>query len=157
MKKNLLFAALALILCVIPMIVETVQSGKRSSSDAVFVVVVVAPLLAGLIYSVGKIKPAKDTSELGDDDGGIDWRKGNADDETMNICNGWAVLLDMVPVHEAKAAAEKLEVARMRCRIELRQEDRSFHRYGNGGMGTLMRVLVAPSDYVAAKKTITAT
>lgn len=156
MKKKLLFAALALMLCIIPMIVETAQSGKRSGG-AVFVVVVVALLLAGQIYSFGKIKPAKDASELGDDDGGIDWREENAGGETMNVCNGWAVLLDMVPVHEAKAAAEKLEVARMRCRIELRQEDRSYHRYGNGGMGTLMRVLVAPSDYVAAKKTITAT
>ena len=155
MKKKLLFAAIAItVLCVIPMIVDAAQSGK-GSGGAVFATVVVALLLVGQIYSFGKIKPAKDASELGDDDGGIDWREENIGGETVDVCNGWAVLLDRVLVHEAKAAAEKLEVAQMRCRLELLQEDRSYHRYGNGGMGTLMRVLVAPSDYAAAKKAIT--
>ena len=57
-----------------------------------------------------------------------------------------------VPVHEAKAVAEKLEESHIRCRLELLREDRAFHRFGNGGMGTRMCVLVAPSDYDAAKK-----
>ena len=52
----------------------------------------------------------------------------------------------------AKALAEKLEESHVRCRLELLKEDRAFHRFGDGGMGTRMRVLVAPSDYDAAKK-----
>ena len=70
--------------------------------------------------------------------------------------DGWAVLLDDVAVHEAKAVAEALENAQVRYRLELVQEDRAFHLYGNFGMGTRMRVLVAPSDYDAAKRTTAA-
>jgi len=44
------------------------------------------------------------------------------------------------------------EESHIRCRLELLREDRAFHRFGNGGMGTRMCVLVAPSDYAAAKK-----
>ena len=152
MRKRMTFAAIAIALfCFISMVVDRAQPGKRNG-DAVFVVVVVVLLLAGQVYSVAKMKPAKDASELGDDDGGIDWREENVGGEMVQMWNGWAVLLDEVPVHEAKAAAEKLEAAQMRCRLELLQEDRSYHRFGNGGMGTLMCVLVAPSDYAAAKK-----
>ena len=57
-----------------------------------------------------------------------------------------------VPVHEAKAVAEKLEESHILCRLELLREDRAFHHFGNGGMGTRMCVLVAPSDYDSAKK-----
>ena len=75
--------------------------------------------------------------------------------------DGWAVLLDDVAVHEARAVAEALENAHVRCRLEIIQEDRAFHRYGNFGygnfgMGTRMRVLVAPSDYDTAKRTTAA-
>ena len=55
---------------------------------------------------------------------------------------------------EAKAAAETLEKAQIRCRLELLKEDRAWHRYGNGGLGTRMCVLVAPSDYAAARKLV---
>ena len=57
-------------------------------------------------------------------------------------------------VHEAKAAAETLEKAQIRCRLELLKEDRAWHRFGNGGLGTRMCVLVAPSDYAAARKLV---
>ena len=67
--------------------------------------------------------------------------------------DGWAVLFDDVAVHEARAVAEVLENAQIRCRLEILQEDREFHLYGNFGMGTRMRVLVAPSDYDTAKRT----
>ena len=67
--------------------------------------------------------------------------------------DGWAVLFDDVAVHEARAVAEALESAQIRCRLEILQEDREFHLYGNFGMGTRMRVLVAPSDYDTAKRT----
>ena len=70
----------------------------------------------------------------------------------VEVWKGWAVLLDDVAVHEAKAMAEKLEAAHMRCRLELLEEDRAYHHYGRGGLGTRMCVLVAPSDYDAAKK-----
>lgn len=70
--------------------------------------------------------------------------------------DGWAVLLDDVAVHEAKAVAEGLGNAQVRCRLELVQEDRAFHLYGNFGMGTRMRVLVAPGDYDTAKRTTAA-
>ena len=33
-------------------------------------------------------------------------------------------------------------------------EDRSYHRYGNGGLGTRMCVLVTPDDYEKAKKLV---
>jgi hypothetical protein len=98
------------------------------------------------------MNPVKDESELDDDDGGIDWREENTGGEMVQIWNGWAVLIDDVPVHEAKALAEKFDAAQIRCRLELLKEDRAFHLFGNGGMGTRMCVLVAPSDYAAAKK-----
>ena len=46
--------------------------------------------------------------------------------------DGWAVLLNDVAVHEAKAVAEALENAQVRCRLELVQEDRAFHLYAYG-------------------------
>ena len=75
----------------------------------------------------------------------------------LQMKDGWAVLLDDVAVHEARAVAEALENAHVRCRLEIMQEDRAFDRYGNFGygnfgMGTRMRVLVAPSDYDTAKR-----
>ena len=70
--------------------------------------------------------------------------------------DGWAVLFDDVAVHEARAVAEALESTQIRCRLEILQEDREFHLYGNFGMGTRMRVLVAPSDYDTAKRTTAA-
>ena len=63
-------------------------------------------------------------------------------------------LMDNVAVHEAKAAAQALEDAHIRCRLDILSEDRSYHRYGNGGLGTRMCVLVAPEDYEKAKKVV---
>jgi hypothetical protein len=60
--------------------------------------------------------------------------------------------MDNVAVHEAKAAAQALEDAHIRCRLDILSEDRSYHCYGNGGLGTRMCVLVAPEDYENAKK-----
>ena len=151
MKKKIIFAALAVaVTSGVLTTLEMVQSGKWRGG-AIFVVVGV-PLLAIQFYAFARQKPVKDVEELDDDDGGIDWREENVVGETMPIWNGWAVLLNDAPVHEAKALAEKLEESRIRCRLELLKEDRAFHRFGNGGMGTRMCVLVAPSDYDAAKK-----
>ena len=151
MKKNIVFAALAVVaLLAIFEAVEMVQSGKWHGG-AIFAVVVV-PLLAIQFCTFSRQKPVKGVEELDDDDGGIDWREENVDVEMVDVRNGWAVLWDDVPVHEAKAFAEKLEESHIRCRLELQKEDRAFHRFGNGGIGTRMCVLIAPSDYDAAKK-----
>ena len=125
-----------------------VWSGSAVAIFAVFGLLVIVLALV----SVARMNPEKEESELDDDDGGIDWQEKNVCDEMVQMWDGWAVLIDDVPVHEAKALAEKLESEHIRCRLELLKEDRAFHLYGNGGMGTRMCVLVAPSDYNAAKK-----
>jgi len=89
---------------------------------------------------------------MNDDDGGIDWQEEYGIEVDPQIQDGWAVLLDDIAVHEARAVAEALECAQIRCRLEILQEDREFHLYGNFGMGTRMRVLVAPRDYDTAKR-----
>ena len=151
MKKKIVFAAIVVaVLLVVLTTVEMVQSGQWHGSA--MIVVVVVPLLAIQFYAVARQKPVKGPEEIDDDDGSIDWREENVDGEIVDVWNGWAVLLHDVPVHEAKAVAEKLEESHIRCRLELLREDRAFHRFGNGGMGTRMCVLVAPSDYDAAKK-----
>ena len=150
--KKILFGMIGVIaLLVILEAVEMVQSG-RWRDGAIFAVFVVVAL--PLVILLARPKPVKGVEELDDDDGGIDWREENVGGEMVRIWNGWAVLLDDAPVHEAKALAEKLESEHMRCRLELLKEDRDFHLYGNGGMGTRMCVLVAPSDYAAAKRTL---
>ena len=62
--------------------------------------------------------------------------------------------MDNVAVHEAKAAAQALEDAHIRCRLDILSEDRAYHHYGNGGLGTRMCVLVAPGDFERAKKVV---
>ena len=42
--------------------------------------------------------------------------------------------------------------AHIRCRLEILSEDRACHRYGNGGLGTRICVLVTPDDYEKARK-----
>ena len=151
MKKKMLFVVIGVVaLLVVLEAVEMVQFDKWIGSAMIAAVIVL--LLVLQFYSLARTKPVRDASELGDDDGGIDWREGNAGGEMVQMWNGWAVLLNDAPVHEAKALAERLESAHMRCRLELLKEDHAFHLYGNGGMGTRMCVLVAPSDYAAAKK-----
>ena len=112
------------------------------------------PLLVFHILRWAKAKPEKfkTLEDLDDDDGGIDWRETDAKDVVVEARDGWAVLMDNVPVHEAKAAAQALDGAHIRCRLEILSEDRACHRYGNGGLGTRMCVLVAPDDYEKAKK-----
>ena len=51
-------------------------------------------------------------------------------------------------------AAERLKESGMRCRLETLHEDRAFHMFGNGGMGTRMCVLVPPSEYARAKEVV---
>ena len=118
------------------------------------VIAVVVLFIVSQLRAVSRMKRIKDISELGDDDGGIDWREENVAGEEVSMWKGWAVLMDDVAVHEAKAAAEELERAHIRCRLELLKEDRTWHRYGNGGLGTRMSVLVAPGDYDVARKTV---
>ena len=150
MKKKILFSVIGVIaLLVILETVEMVLHG-RWSGGAIFAVYVVVALQIVILFA--RPKPVKGVEELDDDDGGIDWREENVGGEMAQIWNGWAVLLNDAPVHEAKALAERLESEHIRCRLELLKEDRDFHLYGNGGMGTRMCVLVAPSDYAAAKK-----
>ena len=151
MKKKIIFVVIvaAVVLSALA-VVEMVQFDKWHGA-AIFVFVIV-PLLAIQFYSFARQKPVKGVEELDDDDGGIDWREKGGCGEMVQMWNGWAVLLNDAPVHEAKALAEELEAAQIRCRLELLKEDRAFHLFGNGGMGTRMCVLVAPSDYAAAKK-----
>lgn len=117
---------------------------------------VILPLLVFHVLRWAKAKPEKfkTLEDLDDDDGGIDWRETGAKDVVVDTRDGWAVLMDNVPVHEAKAAAQALDGAHIRCRLEILSEDRAYHRYGNGGLGTRMCVLVAPHDYEKAKKVV---
>ena len=116
----------------------------------------IASLLVFQIIRWVKAKPEKfkTLEDLDDDDGGIDWRETGVKNIVVETRDGWAVLMDNVPVHEAKAAAQALDGAHIRCRLEILSEDRSYHRYGNGGLGTRMCVLVAPDDYEKAKKLV---
>ena len=153
--KKILFGVIGVIaLLVMLETVEMVQSGgwRGGAIFAVFMVVALP-----LVILSARPKPVKGIEELDDDDGGIDWREENVRGEVVNVCDGWIVLLNDAPVHEAKAVAEQLESAHIRCRLRLLKEDRALHVYGDGvygdyGMGTRMCVLVAPSDYVLAKK-----
>ena len=148
MKRKIIVAALAVALAL-----GVIAASGKWHGGAIFVAVVVS-LLVMQFCSFTRQKPVKDIEELDDDDGGIDWREEKVDGEVIGVWKGWAVLLDNVPVHEAKTLAEKLQECHLRCRLELLEEDRAFHLFGNGGMGTRMCVLVAPSDYDAAKKTL---
>lgn len=61
---------------------------------------------------------------------------------------------DYRAVAEAREAADRLEAAGIRCRLEVLHEDKAFHRFGNGGMGTRMCVLVPPCEYERAKSVV---
>ena len=145
-KKFSLFVA---VLIAVLAVVVYLESGKVPRNMVIAAVVV--PLIGLQFHIFTKTKPQKTLEDLDDDDGGIDWRETDAKDVVVETRDGWAVLLEDAPVHEAKAAAEKLEAAQVRCRLELQKEDRAYHRYGNGGLGTRMCVLVAPEDYKKAR------
>ena len=89
-----------------------------------------------------------------DDDGGIDWREDGGASEEPQMWNGWAILLGDCAVFEAREEADRLEAAGIRCRLEVLHEDKAFHRFGNGGMGTRMCVLVPPGEYERAKAVV---
>ena len=149
MRQKLLL--LPLVAAVLLIVVAT----KTGEMGAVAIILgIVVSLFVLQLRSSSTMKPCRDVSELDDDDGGIDWREENAPEEDVAMWKGWAVLMDDVSVHEAKSAAESLEKAQIRCRLELLKEDRDWHRFGNGGLGTRMCVLVAPGDYVAARKLV---
>ena len=149
MRQKLLL--LPLVAAVLLIVVAT----KTGEMGAVAIILgIVVSLFVLQLRSSSTMKPCRDISELDDDDGGIDWREENAPEEDVAMWKGWAVLMDDVAVHEAKAAAETLEKAQIRCRLELIKEDRAWHRFGNGGLGTRMSVLVAPGDYAAARKIV---
>ena len=123
--------------------------------DNEMIVVAAAVALGYLsILGFGRMKGRVDFKPEDDDDGGIDWRA-DAEDAPPQMVNGWAVLLDDCVVFEAKRIADRLEGAGIRCQLEILHEDRAFHWYGNGGLGTSMRVLVSPSDFDRAKRTLT--
>ena len=149
MNKKLLL--LTLVAAVLLIVVATKTGEVRVVAVLLGIVV---SLFVLQLRSSSTMKPCKDVSELDDDDGGIDWREENAPEEDVAMRKGWAVLMDDVAVHEAKAAAESLEKAQIRCRLELLKEDRDWHRFGNGGLGTRMCVLVALGDYAAARKIV---
>ena len=158
MKKLIILTPFAVIVfCVVLEAIDNVRSRVWNGSGVAMFVGVGLLLIVLAFISYARMNPAKDESELDDDDGGIDWQENNVCGEMVQMLNGWAVLLNDAPVHEAKALAEKLEAAQIRCRLELLREDTSFHIYGNWGMGTRMGVLVAPSDYAAAKKLLSTT
>ena len=153
MRKLIILTPFAVIvLCVVLETIDKVRSRVWNGSGVAILTGVVLLVIVLALILFAWMDPVKDDIEHDDDDGGIDWQEKNVCGEMLQMWNGWAVLLNDAPVHEAKALAEELEAAQMRCRLELLREDRAFHRFGNGGMGTRMCVLVAPSDYAAAKK-----
>ena len=144
----------AIVAAVVAAVVNIGKLPRNMRLLPVFVIILV--FLAFHILRWVKAKPEKfkTLDDLDDDDGGIDWRETGAKDVVVDTCDGWAVLMDYVPVYEAKAAAQALEDAHIRCRLDILSEDRAYHRYGNGGLGTRMCVLVAPEDYEKAKKLV---
>ena len=148
-KKFSLFVA---VLIAVLAVVVYLESGKVPR-NMVFAAIVLS--LIGLQFHIfTKTKLQKTLKDLDDDDDGIDCRETDAKDVVAEAGDGWAGLMDNVVVHEAKAAAQALEDAHIRCRLDILSEDRSYHRYGNGGLGTRMCVLVAPEDYEKAKKVV---
>ena len=148
-KKFSLFVA---VFIAVFAVVVYLKSGKVPRN--MVIVAIVLPLIGLQFHIFTKTKPQKTLEDLDDDDGGIDWRETDAKDVVVDTRDGWAVLMDNVPVHEAKAAAQALDGAHIRCRLEILSEDRAYHRYGNGGLGTRMCVLVEPDDYEKAKKLV---
>ena len=146
-KKFSLFVA---VLIAVLAVVVYLESGKAPRN--MMIAAIVLPLIGLQFHSFTKSKPQKTLEDLDDDDGGIDWRETGTENVVVETRDGWAVLMENVAVHEAKAAAQALEDAHIRCRLDIISEDHAYHRYGNGGLGTRMCVLVAPDDYEKARK-----
>ena len=146
------FFLFVVVLIAVLAVVAYMESGKVPRN--MVIAAIVLPLIGLQFHIFTKTKPQKTLEDLDDDDGGIDWRETDAKDVVVETRDGWAVLMDNVAVHEAKSAAQALEDAHIRCRLDIISEDRSYHRYGNGGLGTRMCVLVAPGDYEKARKVV---
>ena len=135
-------------------VAASVYVGKLPHNMRILLLIaIVLPLLAIHISRWAKAKPEKfkTLEDLGDDDGGIDWRENGGASEAPQMRKGWAILFSDCAVFEAGEMADRLKAAGIRCRLEVLHEDKAFHWFGNGGMGTRMYVLVPPGEYELAK------
>ena len=145
------FSLFVVVLVVIAAVIY-VSSGKLPRSVSNVVAMVIVLLILGFqFYNVIKSKPQKKLEELGDDDGGIDWRETGAKDVVVETRNGWAVLIENCPVEEAASVATRLETAGMRVRLEVLQVQKIYHLWSIH-RATRMCVLVALGDFERAKK-----
>ena len=160
MIKKILFAALFLVgFLAIFAELELVQSVR---GDNATVVVVLFLLLAFQVYSLARMKSGRrDARELGDDDGGIDWREDGGAEPEPPMRGGWVVLANWCEAFEAKGAAARLEAAGVRCRVEIANDNppdylNEVPAFPNSKYMKIskMCILVAPSDYDAAKKVL---
>ena len=111
-------------------------------------------LVASLWWCISLSKRRRAVETDDSDDGGDDLCEDEDVDGGPQMWNGWALLVQDCPVFEAKEIAERLDVAGIRCKLEVLHEDRAFHRHGNFGMGTRMCVLVSPSEYERAMRLV---
>lgn len=124
---------------------------RRMDGEMAVIFLLVAFMICASFLSFRHVKGRTHFKSEYDDDGGIDWHERGDGDSDPKIIDGWAVLIPDCAVFEAKETAARLESAGMRCRLECIHEDRDFHLWGNGGIGTRMCVLVPPSEYERAK------
>ena len=158
MKKKIIFVAgVVAVLLIIFVAFELLQAGRWR--DNAFAVVVLLLLLVFQFYSFARMKPVKNARELGDDDGGIDWREKDVADPEPQMRGGWVVLTSWCEVFEAKGLAARLEAAGLRCRVEISNDKPTDYVNEEPVFPNCkyieipkMCVLVAPSDYDAAKK-----
>jgi hypothetical protein len=145
---------LPVVALVVLSVVAYVNSGKVPQSVSSVVAMVIVLLILGLqFYSVAKSKPQKRLEDLGDDDGGIDWRGTGAKDVVVETRDGWAVLIGNCPVEEAASVAKRLETAGIRVRLEVLQVQRVYHLWSIH-CATRMCVLVPPSEYERAMRLV---
>jgi len=122
-------------------------------------------ILALQIYSFVRMKSTKkDARELGDDDGGIDWRENVVADPEPQMRGGWVVLTSWCEVFEAKGLTARLEAAGLRCRVEISNDKPTDYVNEEPVFPNCkyieipkMCILVASSDYDAAKKLLSQT
>ena len=95
-------------------------------------------LVASLWWCISLSKRRRAVETDDSDDGGDDLCEDEDVDGGPQMWNGWALLVQDCPVFEAKEIAERLDVAGIRCKLEVLHEDRAFHQHGNFGMGTRM-------------------
>lgn len=143
------------VVLVLGLLAWAVYAKKIPSGNAIGAVIVAFVLYVSYRSFCGGAKGQNAAAKTSDgDDGGIDWREDGGAREEPQMWNGWAILLGDCAVFEAREAADRLEAAGIRCRLEVLHEDKAFHRFGNGGMGTRMCVLVPPDEYERAKSVV---